>query len=305
MPRPFMLLATLLLAATTGAAHAEVDPVSGPADCRVRVTAMPTGWIIQGYDPFGSGMPEATFSATFLNEGSVDCRFSRVFQIDQPPFGLSTGTGNPVRYVLLDLSEGQDVTPRGGRSQTGLSAAEMVIAPKEMRTVIYKLVADPDDITRPGTFTQDVILEAQDQTFRTLGGARVALGLNVLPSARIGLSGAYTVNEGRAMVDLGELREGPAPVPLHLRVQSIGTYEIAVTSENSGRLRLGSSEWFVPYSIAIGGKSVNLAAGGTMIGQSGERMQIDTLPIQFFIGDTDNRRAGVYADLVSISVTAR
>src|SRR3546814_16729847 len=59
---------------------------------------------------------------------------------------------------------------------------------------------------------------------------------------------------------------GVAPVPLQLRVASTGSYDLNVTSANSGRLRLGSSDWYVPYSLAIGGNSVNLTGVRTISG---------------------------------------
>lgn len=302
---PFLLAPIFLGMASAAMAQSLAEAPDNGGNCRVRISAVPTAWIIQGHDPFGSGIPEATFSATFINDGDGDCRFSPTFQLDEPPFGLSKGMGRPIRYAVLNVTDTQDVSPRAGRTQRRVSRAEVSLAPNEVRTVLYKLVADPDDITHSGTFTQNVTLEAEDETFRVLGGTRLVLGINVLPSARIGLSGAFTMNDGHAVVDLGELRQGPAPVPLQLRVSSTGRYEIAVTSANSGRLRLGSSDWLVPYSLAIGGESVNLAATDTITGSPGQAMQRDSLPIEFVIGDVSNRRAGVYSDVVSISVTAR
>lgn len=311
MLRSSLLLVTGLLMANPTLAQGLATPASresGP-DCRVRLVASPTGWIIQGYDPFDSGIPEGTFSVAFTNEGANDCRFVPVFQLDQPPFGLSDGPGKPIRYALLNITDSQDVTPRAGRSQRTLSQAEVVLAPRETRTLIFKLVAAPEDVTSAGTFTENVTIEAQDSNFRILGGTRLVLGVNVLPSARIGLSGAFTMNNGRALVDLGELRPGLAPVPLNLRISSTGKYEITVTSANAGRLRLGASEWYVPYALAIGGSSVNLSGIGTVSSTAksgrGGGIRQDSVPIEFTIGDTSGRRAGTYSDVISVAVTAR
>ena len=73
----------------------------------------------------------------------------------------------------------------------------------------------------------------------------------------------------------------------------------------TGRLRLGSSEWYVPYSLAIGGNSVNLTGMRTISGSTKGNLRRDALPIQFLIGNTSDRRAGVYSDVISIAVTAR
>ena len=154
-------------------------------------------------------------------------------------------------------------------------------------------------------YTQDVLLQAEGDNFRTLGGTRIVLGIAVLPSARIGLAGAFTMSDGHAVVDLGELRPGPAPVPLQLRVSSTSRYDLSVTSANSGRLRLGTSEWYVPYSLALGGNALNLRGPATLLGSAEPGMKRESLPIQFFIGEVSHRRAGVYSDVVSITVTAR
>lgn len=290
-------------------AFAQVSAPSAVAptasDCIIRITANPTSWLIQGYDPFGDTVPEATFGVTFLNDSNVDCRFAPIFELDQPPFGLSKGTGHSIGYALINLSDSLDVTPRAGRSLRTASQRQISLSPRESRTLLYKLVADADAVQGSGTFTQDVTLEAQDGVFRSYGGTRVVLGINVLPSARIGLAGAFTMDSGHAVVDLGELRSGVAPVPLQLRVNSTGRYDISVSSQNSGQLRLGSSEWSIPYSIAIGGNSVNLLGPRKVSGPNDSGFRRDSLPIQFVIGDVSNRRAGIYNDVISISVTAR
>jgi hypothetical protein len=228
-----------------------------------------------------------------------------VFELVQPPFGLSTGSGKPIGYALLSMSDSQDVTPRAGRSQQRPSQRDLKLGPNESRTLLYKLVADPDDVADAGTFTQNVMIEAQDNLFRSLGGTQLVLGINVLPSARIGLAGAFVMDNGHAVVDLGELRRGIAPVPLQLRVNSTGRYALSVSSANSGRLRLGLSEWYVPYTIAIGGMSVNLTGERSVAGPPSAGFRRDSLPIQFQIGDVADRRAGTYSDVISITVTAR
>ncbi len=304
-----MLRSTLAIAAAFLAVPSQAQaplPSAVPGnECVVRASAAPASWIIQGYDPFDGAVAEGTFGVTFVNEGVGECQFAPTFELSDPPFGLSKGSGKRIGYALLNLTDTQDVTPRAGRTQRNPAQRLITLGPNGSRTVLYKLVADSDDVRESGVFTQDLLLEMQDGTFRGLGGTRIVLGIDVLPSARIGLAGAYTVNDGHAVVDLGELRPGVAPVPLQLRVASTGSYDLSVTSANSGRLRLGSSEWSIPYSLAIGGNSVNLSGTGIVSGQNGGGLRRDALPIQFVIGSTADRRAGVYSDVISISVTAR
>ena len=201
MFRSLFLFGISLLAAQ---AHAQ-SPVTPSAQCQLRVTTSPASWMINGIDPFSEQIAEGTFSAMIVNEGSADCRFTPVFEMRQPPFGLSKGTGKPIRYALINLTESLDVTPRAGRSQRNPSGREVVLKPRESRSILYKLVADLDDVRDSGTFTQDLTLEALDGQFRSLGGAPVVVGMTVLPSARIGLTGAYSMNDGQAVVHTGFL----------------------------------------------------------------------------------------------------
>ncbi|SEH13562.1 hypothetical protein SAMN05428974_0826 [Sphingopyxis sp. YR583] len=304
MLRHFLTVAAAL---TATSAFAQAGPAQAPmqTDCLVRMSAAPAAWMLRGYDPFGGETPQATFNITYINGGGSECRFTPSFETNQQTFGLSKGTGRSIGYALLNLTDSQDVTPRAGRSLRTASQRELVLAPNESKTFLYKLVANPDDVRDSGTFTQDIRIEAQDRRFRSLGGTQIVLGLEVLPSARMGLSGAYSMADGHAVVDLGELRPGVAPVPLHLRVNSTGQYDLQVTSANSGKLRLGASDWTVPYSVAVGGTSVNLSGAGRVSGPTGSGYRRDSLPIQFVIGDTSDRRAGTYSDVISISVTAR
>lgn len=299
-----MLTSTTPALAQAGAGNAA--SLTANADCRVRMDATPSAWIIRGYDPYDASLPEGTFNVTFTNDGTGECRFVPVFQLDQPPFGLSSGTGRSVSYALINLTDSQDVTPRPGRSpRTVANQRPMVLAANESKTVMYRLVAAGGDVPGAGTFTEDVTLEAQDDSFRALGGTRLVLGLEVLPSARIGLAGGYTMDNGRAVVSLGELREGPAEVPLQLRVSSTGRYDLDVSSINNGHLRLGATSWEVPYSMSIGGNAVDLSGNDTISGPVGDGLIRTALPIHFFIGEVTGRAAGSYSDLISISVSAR
>ena len=276
-------------------------------DCLVRISAAPAAWMIRSYDPFSGEAPQATFNITFINDGGAECRFTPLFDLSQPPFGLSKGAGKAIGYQLVNLTDSQNVTPWAGRSLITPSTHQLVLAPNESKTLLYKLVANPAGVPEAGTFTQDVTIEAQGQGFTSFGGTRLVLGLEVLPSARIGLAGAYSMNKGQAVVDLGELRTGLVQTPLQLRVNSTGSYDLQVVSSNSGKLRLGSTDWTVPYTISIGVHAVNLSGAGLLAGPTGTGYRSDSapLPIQFVIGDVSDRRAGTYSDVISISVTAR
>src|SRR6186997_1936235 len=175
-----MLRALTILAALSIAGPALSQTPAGPgggddapASCHVQVHAAPSAWIIQSYDPFGNAPSEDTFGVTFTNDGTGACRFTPVFRIEQPPFGLARGTGDPIRYVLLSLIDSQDVTPRTGLTQPRPAQREILLGPNENKTLLYRLAADADDVKEAGTFTQEVSLEAQNGELVAIGGTRL------------------------------------------------------------------------------------------------------------------------------------
>lgn len=305
MLRSLLILLFLSLSAPIFAQGVAPDPSTVNTGCRIRINTAPNSWIIEGFDPFANGLAEGTFSAIFINDGDAECRFTPTFLLRQPPFGLANNGGRPIPYAILNMTDPQDVTPRSGSSQRISINRQMILQPREQRSILYKLIADRKTIRASGNFSQEVTLEAQDINFRSLGGIPLLIGIDVLPSARIGLAGAYTVNDGQAIVNLGQLRPGIAPVPLQLRVSSTGEYDIAITSANSGRLRQGATQWSIPYSMVVNGTNVNLAGPSTVSGPKKFGSRNDSMPIQFVIGDVSQQRAGQYSDIISVTVTAR
>jgi hypothetical protein len=55
--------------------------------------------------------------------------------------------------------------------------------------------------------------------------------------------------------------------------------------------------------VTVDGYAVNLAGGTGDYASSGPQQLVhDSLPLGFVIGETDSRRAGLYADVLSITV---
>jgi hypothetical protein len=299
MMRSRLYLAAALIAAAVAATPA----VAQRAECRLRIDTNPSSWIIRGYDPFGNSAPSGTFDLVFTNSGDAECTFYPVFALDGEPFGLSTGNGRRTPYGIVDLFGGYDATPLAGRTQRRTGRRAVVVAPRGQQVVQYRLVVDDRSISGGGLHDQRVEIEAEATDGTPIVAEQLVLGLDVLPSATLGLSGAYRVNNGRALVDLGELQEGIAEVPLQLRVQSTGRYKLTLASRNNGRLQLPGTDWFVPYGLAIDGQSVELAGGsGEYSSPAGQGLRRDSLPLRFRVGDVSDRRAGTYSDVISISV---
>ena len=270
--------------------------------CQLRIDTASTNWIIRGYDPFSDSQPVGSYDLLFVNEGDGECRFFPMFGTDQSSFGLRSDFGTPVPYTLIDQTDGYDATPLGGRTLRRINNPPVVVPPRGQQMVRYILNIDPDRLVGDGLFSQTLLVEAQQANGASLAQRQMTVGIDVLPSAVMGLAGAFTRVKGRADVDLGQLTEGLAEVPLRLNVQSTRAFRLAIESQNAGKLRLAGTQWSVPYQILIDGRvaTANSERGYVSDNRPGRRTA--TLPIGFVIGDVSQKRAGVYSDVVTISV---
>jgi hypothetical protein len=292
------------LAAIPSVAAAQVGPPLSSADCRLRIDTGSSTWVVRGFDLFNNTAPLGTYSVTFINEGAGECHFAPIFRLDSQPYGLSAGQTNRIPYGLVDLYADFVATPLSGRSERSLTRRFVSLNANEQQIVQFQFSVPLDYLKDDGEFVQDVILEAEQSDGSVLGGRPLVVGVDVMPSARLGLQGAFEMNGSQVSVNLGSLVEGVAPVPLQLSVQSTRRYRINVRSQNSGSLRLGDSDWTVPYQVLVGDHRFALSGGSSeQVYGSGNGFRRETMPLSFIIGSTTDRRAGTYSDVVSIEVS--
>lgn len=299
---PALLLACAAIGHGVPAAAQMAPAAVHNAGCQLRIDTASTNWIIRGYDPFGDTQPVGSYDLLFVNDGDGECRFYPMFGTDQNSFGLRADFGTPVPYTLIDQTDGYDATPLGGRTLRRINNPPVVVPPRGQQMVRYILTIDPDRLVGDGLFSQTLLVDAQQANGASLAQRQMTVGIDVLPSAVMSLAGAFTRVKGRADVDLGQLTEGLAEVPLRLNVQSTRAFRLAIESQNDGKLRLAGTQWSVPYQILIDGRvaTANSEHGYASDNRPGRRTA--TLPIGFAIGDVSQKRAGVYSDVVTISV---
>lgn len=271
-------------------------------DCNLKIDTATTNWVIRGFDPFAATPPVASFDILFVNDGARECRFYPVFETDQALLGLRAGNGAPVTYTLVDETGNYDATPIGGRTVRRVTNPAMVVPPRGQRIGRYTVRIDTDQLNGDGLFSQTLILRAETTDGDPIAERQVVLGIDVLPSAVMSLAGSFTRVNGRADVDLGDLSEGIAQVPLRLNVQSTRAFHLGVMSQNDGRLRLGAGEWSIPYQLVIDGRPATMNSDRSYTTDSRPGNRNDSLPLQFAIGSTAQKRAGVYSDVLTISV---
>jgi hypothetical protein len=296
-------VAIALLLPSAAFAQTFADAAAATGSCRLRIDSSTTSWIVQNYDPFGLSDPSGTFDLMLTNEGSTRCQVYPQFVVDQESFGLSSGLARRAPYRLYDTFSAADVTPTSGRSIRTATARSVVIAPGGQQLVQYQLEVDGSQLQGDGTFTQQLAVEVQDTDGTPLAARRIIVGVNVLPSALLGLCGAFRMNNGQALVDIGELNQGLAPIPLQLRVKSTRAYTLNFMSRNNGALVLTGTQWAVPYSVRVGDRTLSLVGAATYASErAGRGIETESLPLEFVVGDSQNKRAGTYSDVLTVTI---
>jgi hypothetical protein len=300
-----MVAACLLaLAGPAWSTPPDINALSGVDGCRLRIEAGPTNWMIQGFDLFDTTPAQATFQILYANDGSANCAFVTNFSLAGEPFGLMGPGGDRATYLLYDAFSNFDATPLTGETRASVIRRQVTLAPGRQQVVIIRFVIDRSELQHDGTYSQPVQIEADRTDGTLLSGKQIVVGIQVVPSARLGLAGAFTMRGGQPVVDLGGLKEGPVNLPLDLKVDSTRRYDVSFDSQGGGRLRMPGTDWAIPYSLSIDGTLVSLAGGsGTYASSGPQQLRHDSLPLGFVIGDTRTRRAGVYSDVLAITVT--
>lgn len=298
------LLGTLSAAAAT----AQVNPAPGAGQvpqCQLYINVPAGSWIVDGFDPFAGTDPGASFDVLFVNTGDRECRFFPLFQLDQAPFGIQADSGPRVPYTLYDDLSNYDATPLGGRTLRRAVAQPVIIAPHGQQAGRYTFHTQASSLPGDGLFTQRLILEAEDVNGTPIIDRQIVLGVRVLPSAVMTLAGAFTRVNGQADVDLGTLQTGIAPVPLQLQVRSTRAYQLSAESMNGGRLRLGTTGWYVPYDLIVNGQQKPASGGRVYESARNTGNHQEVLPLGFRIGSVEQHRAGIYSDLLTLTVAVQ
>ncbi|WP_341022856.1 hypothetical protein [Brevundimonas diminuta] len=303
----FAGMALIASLAAAGAATAQASRPAAPG-CQVRIEPQQARWEIRGYDPYGDDAAFATFDIAWSNDGAAACEGEVEVTTVGQPFGLRPTTGPSGRwstlpYSLTDEFSAANLTPVAGRSQARPGGAALALQPGARVLRRYRLEVDVDQLSQDGLFEQPVQFAFRAKDNRISADKLLVLALNVQPSAVMGLRGAFTRTDGGGRIELGELAEGGTNLPLQVWVKSTGGYRVAVSSRNKGRLVLAEdSSWWVPYRLNLGNRPINLGTGGQVESRKGTGLGEDAYDLQLQVGETARRRAGLYSDLIELTV---
>lgn len=273
------------------------------ADCRLSITVPQDYWVIH-HDPYAQDLAFGEFDVMLTNEGDANC--VGVIQTDTlgEAFGMVRSDDVArIPYALMDERNGTDITPRAGASARRASARPVSLAPGGRELLRFSLLVSPQVQLGDGDYTQDLVFAVNTTDGMPLAERLVKVGISVPAAALMGLKGAVQRTSSGATIDLGELTEGRRSLGTSLYVLSTRGYSVGVTSDNQGKLRMASSDWSIPYGLALGNEEVNLIQGGE-VRVASRRPRVDDYPLTIQIGSTANRRAGEYSDTLRFTVSA-
>lgn len=287
-------LLTGLLTASAAAAQQQCSLAVQPAEDQ---------WIIR-YDPFAGDALQRQFDVSVVNVGDRPCAGAVRAELSGEEYGLrQPGGQDRVAYALIDERHGADLTPRTGENAPRLNAHPVQLRPGERALLRFTFAADPSGTPSQGLYSQNVRLLLENANGMVAGEHPIVLGLEVVPAAAMGLKGQFQRTDGVARIELGELTPGPRPLTAALYVMSTGGYRVSIRSANSGRLRLGSSDWYVDYTLGLGDRRLDLRDPESVEVVS-TRARSDDYPLSIDIGSVAGRRAGDYTDVVTFTVAA-
>lgn len=274
-------------------------------DCLLQVDPITTVWSINAYDPFAGQKPVRTFEVAFLNIGGKPCNVRLSMDTLGEPYGLASeaGLASRLTYTVVNETLNADITPVLGVSGKPAETGEQLhVKEGERRIVQFSFAVDPSAVSGDGRYSQTVNLRASQANGTPVGDRPITLSLDVTPSAVMGLKGAFTRNGGGgARIELGELTTGAMNSPVAVYVYATRGYRMAAESRNNWRLQLaGNADWAVPYRLSLGGHAIGDAA--TVDVYAGNSLREDTYDVGVVLQDVSRLRAGLYTDLVTLSV---
>jgi hypothetical protein len=304
--------AGLASAVSVLAAHAaSAATTSLHALCHLTLTATPSAWTINNYNPFATATATAHYQLVIADDGAAACNRNLSIAAEDP-YGLVGPGGAVLPYTLFDSTHNLDVTPIYGTYARQAAIAPISLQPGGQQIINYTFEISLNTLPADGLYQQYIDLSADSVVGPNNDGGpvdftqRIPLNLRVVPSAVVSLRGQFSRGHGGgATIDLGELTSGPVQgAGVSLYVQSTRGYALSLTSSNNGRLVRGTGGWSVPYTVSLNGHAFNFSNTAPLQVASATSARQDLLPMSFTIGDTSLLAAGDYSDTITVQVEA-
>jgi len=279
--------------------------------CHLTLTATPSAWAINNYNPFATATATAHYQVVIADDGAAACTRNLSIAAEDA-YGLVGPRGAVLPYTLFDSTHNLDVTPIYGTYARQSTITQLSLQPGTSQIVDYTFEISLNTLPADGGYQQYIDLSADSLPGANNDGGppaftqRVDLDLQVAPSAVVSLRGQFSRGRGGdATIDLGDLSPGPVQgAGVSLYVQSTRGYALSLSSANNGRLVHGASGWSVPYTVTLDNHAFNFTNTAPLQVASRNVARQDILPMSFTIGDTSRVAAGDYSDVITIQVEA-
>lgn len=262
------------------------------------------------YNPFQAGAATAAVTFTLKNAGSKPCNAAYAF-FRLGALQAKATSGAALNYQMLSGSgsatQGQASPP--STLPSGANAPSITVGAKETYTAHATISAGDGQVVGPGTYTDQLTLGLYQSnagsTYTKAADApfMVTIGVNSQMTLAVAGGGRNTT------LNFGNLVEG-ATRPVSLLAYANQGFHLVVSSENGGVMRpvdataKSEGQWFVPYTVSIGtAAAVDLAQQSTVsLWPNATQKTGLNIPVTVKIGSTKAQRAGIYRDVVTITI---
>jgi spore coat protein U-like protein len=293
------LAATLVLVSTKAAA--------APDNMGCKATVSPASSLVRVlYDPFQNAQEVQEVELALDTSGNKDCRFAVALAGSGTTHErvLRTGSGT-LRYEAqlngsVIVNDVNAPLPLASGSTNGAQRNTL------------KLIVPQGQFAPSGTYDDQLRLRLyalDGGTPRQLGTDLVIAASAIIPArAQINLAGSSSPvfgNMPAAGLYFGDLREG-AERDAYIQVRATSPVVLTVSSQNKGemlhKVDAGLSRG-IPYDLSVESQSLDLRSGPKRIDRTpGRGLQAENYRLAVRILDTDQRLAGTYEDIVTITV---
>ncbi len=282
-PLPFALLA---VSATVMAEMALA--------CAGRIASPPE--ISAEYNPFNPIDRTVGFRVAIENTGTEACRYGLMFRSQPGEAGFEH---------RLRTASGAELRGSGPAADAPARALTRALAPGESEQVDLTLEIPAGQMLAPGRHAIGgaLVLTGGPETRPDASGASELHGVPVtLVSAVDDRLGVNIAGAGQSItVDFGDLVQGEsrqvaivarANRNFHLEIESAAGGVMAMAPPYEG--------WRIDYTVTLDGRSLKLPYKAGPFSQAG--LSGRSFSLEFRIGDTNGKRAGLYSDEITVTI---
>jgi hypothetical protein len=250
----------------------------------------------KAYDPFAPEDSRQHYVLSVRNQGEIPCAFAVDMSSEHVPLSFE----GKLRYDLAD----------GGGAALPFPGATLVtplLRPGEEHKLTFLAMIGRGQATPPGRYHDRIgaiLRAAHGHAARyTLDRAALYLTCRVASITEVNIAGAGL----RTAIDFGELVSGDRRSVL-LEVRANQHYSLQIQSEHGGVLALSPSipgeTWSIDYALLIDDRPVHLRPHTAVYFPVPKIIEEEQHKFTVSIGDVSGKRAGLYRDVITITITA-